>query len=255
MQRDPRELAGAWTRFQRHDFPAPAPDLAPFVSGYWSVSWDYDVPYRQKIAPYPQVHVTVRPGAGPEVHGVSRRHVVRVLEGAGRVVGAAFRPGAFRGFLDGPVSALTDRTVPAVTVPGLPGRPSEPVDVASLEGWLRSVLPGPEPSAAGREAGEVVSLAASDPSIGRVDQLAAAAGSSVRRLQRLFAEHVGVGPKWVIRRYRLHEVTERMAAGDPVDWAALAADLGYTDQPHLVRDVTGLFGEPPTHYARRYPAR
>lgn len=233
----------------------PAPDLAPFVAGYWTVSWDYDTPYRQKIAPYPQVHLTVRPGTGPEVHGVARRHVVKVLQGEGRVVGAAFRPGAFRVFLEGPVSLLTDRTVPAESVPGLPGRPSEPVDVASLESWLRSVLPGPAPAPSGREAGAAVALAASEPSIRRVDQLADATGSGVRRLQRLFAEHVGVGPKWVIRRYRLHEVTDRMAAGDDVDWAGVATELGYADQPHLVRDFTSLFGEPPTRYALRYPGR
>jgi AraC-like DNA-binding protein len=65
---------------------------------------------------------------------------------------------------------------------------------------------------------------------------------------------VGVGPKWVIRRYRLHEVTERMAAGSRIDWAGLAADLGYADQAHLTRDFGALFGEPPTRYARRYPA-
>jgi AraC-like DNA-binding protein len=255
VQRDPRELGGAWTRFQRHDFPVPTADLAPFVVGFWSVSWNYDSPYRQKIAPYPHVHLTVRPGASPEVHGVARRHVVKVLEGDGRVVGVAFRPGAFRAFLGGPVSTLTDQTVPAGSVRGLPGRPVEPVDIASLERWLRSVLPGEEPMAAGREAGAAVALAAADPSISRVDQLADATGSSVRRLQRLFAEHVGVGPKWVIRRYRLHDVTERMAAGEVLDWAVLAADLGYADQPHLVRDFTSLFGEPPTHYARRYPGR
>lgn len=103
----------------------------------------------------------------------------------------------------GPVSSLTDRTVPVGSVPGLPGHPSDPVDIAALERRLRSVLPGPEPAAAGREAGDVVAL----------------------------------------------------AAGDPVDWAGLALDLGYTDQPHLVRDLTALFGEPPTHYARRYPTR
>jgi AraC-like DNA-binding protein len=68
----------------------------------------------------------------------------------------------------------------------------------------------------------------------------------------LFAEYVGIGPKWVIRRYRLHEVTERLAAGGRVDWAALAADLGYADQAHLVRDFKQMFGEPPTRYAARY---
>ncbi len=82
--------------------------------------------------------------------------------------------------------------------------------------------------------------------------LAGRCGTSVRRVQRLFAEHVGVGPKWVIRRYRLHEITERLADGVDIDWAVLAADLGYADQPHLSRDFRKIFGEPPTSYAQRY---
>jgi AraC-like DNA-binding protein len=71
-------------------------------------------------------------------------------------------------------------------------------------------------------------------------------------LQRLFADYVGIGPKWVIRRFRLHEVTERLAAGADIDWAALAAELGYADQAHFVRDFRAMFGEPPTWYAERY---
>jgi len=36
-----------------------------------------------------------------------------------------------------------------------------------------------------------------------------------------------------------------------VDWAALAADLGYADQAHLSRDFTATLGVPPTQYAAR----
>jgi AraC-like DNA-binding protein len=240
---------------QRHTFPAPAPDLAPFVERYWTVEWEYTTPYRQKVVPYPHVHLTVRPGVAPEVHGVFSRHIVRELSGTGRIVGAQFRVGAFRSFAGRPVAELADRDLRAAELPGLAGAPAEPVDIAAFEDWLRSRLPQSEPDAAGREAAAAVALIAADPAIGRVDQLAAAAGSNVRRLQRLFAEHVGIGPKWVIRRYRLHEVTERMAAGGRVSWAGLAGDLGYADQAHLVRDFVGLFGESPTHYARRYPSR
>ena len=58
----------------------------------------------------------------------------------------------------------------------------------------------------------------------------------------------------MIRRYRLQEVVDRLEVGGPtVDWAQLAADLGYADQAHLSRDFADLFGEPPTWYARRYP--
>jgi AraC-like DNA-binding protein len=251
-ERDPRELGGAWTRFQRHEHGEPAPDLAPFVAHHWTVEWDYPQPYRQKIVPYPNVHLTVRSGLGTQVTGVASRHVERVLAGRGRVIGVAFRPGGFRPFLRGPVSGLTDRTVPAAAVPGLPpDAPGEPDDVPALERWLRTALPPPDPD--GVRAAAAVALVAADPGITRVDDLAARCDTGVRGLQRLFAEHVGVGPKWVIRRYRLHEVTERMARGVATDWARVAAELGYADQAHLTRDFTAVFGEPPTHYARRYP--
>jgi AraC-like DNA-binding protein len=35
-----------------------------------------------------------------------------------------------------------------------------------------------------------------------------------------------------------------------VDWAALAADLGYADQAHLSRDFTATLGVPPSRYHR-----
>ncbi|WP_219419457.1 helix-turn-helix domain-containing protein [Pseudonocardia nigra] len=251
MSRDPRELAGAWTRFQRHEFPAPAPDLAPFVAKYWIVEWGYASPYRQLIVPYPHVHLTVQDGGVPEVHGVSSGHVVRVLDGVGRVFGVEFRPGGFRPFLGSPVSALTDRTVPAADVPGLPAAgPARPVDVAAVEEWLRAARPEPDPTAL--RVADVVATVVTEPGIRRVDDLAERCGTSVRRLQRLFAEYVGVGPKWVIRRYRLREATERMARGGVADWAGLAAELGYADQAHFTRDFAAMFGEPPTHYAARY---
>src|SRR6266699_434040 len=77
----------------------------------------------------------------------------------------------------------------------------------------------------------------------------AAAGMTARTLQRLFADYVGVSPKWVMRRARLHEAAERADSGEPVDWAELAADLGYADQAHLTRDFTVTIGVPPTRYA------
>jgi AraC-like DNA-binding protein len=83
----------------------------------------------------------------------------------------------------------------------------------------------------------------------RVDDFARRRGLSVRRLQRLFLAHVGVGPKWVIRQYRLQEAVEQAADG-PLDWAALAADLGYSDQAHLVREFTAVIGVSPAAYAR-----
>jgi AraC-like DNA-binding protein len=59
---------------------------------------------------------------------------------------------------------------------------------------------------------------------------------------------VGVSPKWVMRRARLHEAALRADGGEPVDWAALAFDLGYADQAHLTREFTATIGVPPSRY-------
>jgi AraC-like DNA-binding protein len=250
MERDPRELAGAWTRFQSIGRCAPAPDLAPFVERYSLVEWDYAEPYRQLMVPYPQVHLTLRSDHPAEVHGVAGGHIVRVLHGRARMLAVTFRPGGFRPFLDGPVSALTGRSVPIGDISVLPAGGPAAADPAAVDAWLRAARPAVDPVA--MWAGEVVGRVAAEPAITRVDRLAEECGCTVRRLQRVFAEYVGIGPKWVIRRYRLHEVTEHMAAGRRTDWAAVAADLGYADQAHLVRDFTAMFGEPPTRYAARY---
>jgi AraC-like DNA-binding protein len=74
---------------------------------------------------------------------------------------------------------------------------------------------------------------------------------SVRSLQRLFSQYVGVSPKWVIRRYRLHELLERMHSGEQPDWAQLAAELGYFDQAHLSNDFKAITGYTPTEYRGR----
>lgn len=268
---DPRGLYGRWTRFQRHWYATPGPDLAPFVSHYWAASWDYrgQPPYRQLIVPYPHVHLSfvvrdsdsAEAGAEPTatVHGVARGHVSRTLAGSGRVFGVAFRPGGFRPILGRPVATLTDRSVPAGEVFGdaVPRRAvvaatDEPGQLRVVEQFLRAHLPPRDPAAA--DAAGIVARIAADPGLTRVDDLAARLGTSVRRLQRRFAEHVGIGPKRVIRRYRLREVTELLARGVAIDWARLAAELGYADQAHLTRDFTTLVGEPPTRHAARYPA-
>jgi AraC-like DNA-binding protein len=68
-------------------------------------------------------------------------------------------------------------------------------------------------------------------------------------MQRLFREYVGVSPKWVLQRYRLHEAAARLAEGTPGTWAAVAADLGYSDQSHFIRDFTRAVGLTPGAYA------
>jgi AraC-like DNA-binding protein len=252
--RDPRELAGAWSAFQRHGSGPPSPALAGVVARYWWATWDLrgQPAYRQLLPPTPSVHLTIPTDGEPLLRGVHRRHFTRVLAGAGGVLGVAFVPGTFRRYLGAPVSTLTGRTIPASAVFGPLPAADPAADPAAVDAFLAAHPAPPDPI--GDAVAGWVRRAADRPDLRRVDDLAAACGVGVRHLQRLFAEHVGVSPKWLLRRLRLQEVTDALAAapGAPIDWAGLAADLGYVDQAHLSRDFAAMFGEPPTAYAARY---
>ncbi|MFD9240464.1 DUF6597 domain-containing transcriptional factor [Streptomyces sp. NPDC059556] len=226
--------------------------------------------------------------ASAEVSGIGLGLFTQKLTEAGRVCGIQFRPGGFRPFAPAwPVSAWTGRRVPLAEVfpdagtdagpggdtstapchgtdtdtghpgtdPGLLSAVLSPdtdhARVAALDAFLLAHGPAPDPDA--DRAMELVDLIRGDRTVRKVAQLVAATGLSARSLQRLFARHVGVGPKWVILRYRIHEALERAEAADPAggpDWAALAVELGYSDQAHLVREFTATIGVPPTAYAR-----
>ncbi|HEY9410029.1 MAG TPA: helix-turn-helix domain-containing protein [Jiangellaceae bacterium] len=243
--------------------PDPSPRLAGFVEFYWHVSWDArDRPYETKVLSHPNVHLVFE-DPEPTVYGVDRGLFVRRLEGVGQVLGVKFLPGGFRPLADGPVVRLRDRRVPAaeyfgpeVEAVGRVVRTATDLSqaVMAVEAFLDPLLPArPDPAAV--EVAGIVERLVADPGVVRVDQAAAVAGVSVRALQRLFAEYVGASPKWVLRRARLQEAAARADSGDAVDWASLAADLGYADQAHLTRDFTAVVGDPPGRYVRSRAGR
>lgn len=118
--------------------------------------------------------------------------------------------------------------------------------ISAAASWLREIRP-PRDRVAEQVAAMVERITA-DLGIRRVADLTAAFGWPERKLQRLFSEYVGVSPKWVMRRARLHEAALRASSGEAVDWATLAKDLGYADQSHLTRDFTTTIGTPPARY-------
>jgi AraC-like DNA-binding protein len=231
------------------------------VDYYWIPRWDLrgKPPYEQTILPHPNVHLVFE-ASGAGIFGVDRRLFTRSLAGLGLAFGVRFTAGGFRPFWQAPISQLTDRVVPAARLFGpraektrqaIMGAGAFDADdgamVGLAEALLHSVLPERDPLA--EQAAELVSRITDDPGLRRVDQLSAESGMTARTLQRLFADYVGVSPKWVMRRARLHEAAERADSGEPVDWALLATDLGYADQAHLTRDFTVTIGVPPARYA------
>ncbi len=249
-------LAGlARFRLKRH---APSPAVARFVDRYWVATWDLsrEGPYTQRVFAHPVVNV-VFDGAEATVNGVATRVTSRTLEGAGRVLGIMYRPAGFRPFLGRAMSEITDRAVPLAEVLGpgalhlqrAIGAARDEREMVSLADGLLSRMAPPEPHPC-EETTRIVDRIAADPALARVDRLAAELGISTRQLQRRFADHVGVGPKAVLRRYRIYEAAERARGSASVDWAALACELGYSDQAHLTRDFSAVIGLPPERYSR-----
>ena len=79
-----------------------------------------------------------------------------------------------------------------------------------------------------------------------VAQLAREAGLSARQLQRRFLAAVGVPPKRFVRVVRFARVWQLASMRPPETWADLAAENGYADQAHMVREFRVFGAEPPT---------
>jgi AraC-like DNA-binding protein len=245
----------------RHTRRSPSPELAPWIAHYWIIHWNLPSRKRQVVEslPHPNIHVIFENGTSV-VSGVHTCKFSRVLEGQGQVFGVKFRPGGFRPFLDRPVSKLADRIVPAKRIFGKDLRTLEAIAlsdcseddmVRAADDFFRARLPKADPMV--ELACDLVEKVLSEPEIKTVDDLANKAVLGKRGLQRIFNEYIGVPPKWVIRRYRLHELIEKINSRSQLDWAQVAADLGYFDQAHLINDFKSIVGYSPARYKKRVP--
>ncbi len=236
----------------------PSSALASLVEHYWHVSWDLrDLPVQQQeTLPHPNVQFVVEPGS-TAIYGVHSGRFIRLLEGKGRVFGIKFKAGGFFPFYRAPVATLMDRSLEPQRVFGEDSAwlerevfANEGIDAmsAAAERLLLTHLPPDDPNVVRVSA--LVAGIASDRSLTSVDGLVSQTGMTKRALQRLFNQYVGISPKWVINRYRLHEAIAQLQAGIPIAWTALALELGYFDQAHFSRDFRKLVGRSPAEYAR-----
>lgn len=238
----------------------PSSTLAGLVQHFWIVRWDLrgHEPHRPESLPHPNVHLVLERGRS-RIQGVHTGRFTRVLEGEGGVFGVKFRPGGFRPFFGRPVSLLRNRSAEICDVFGSEAASLEhdvfshredAEMVAVVERFLGARLPSLDPNV--ERVGEIIDAIAEDRSITTVEQVMARWQLGKRTLQRLLNEYVGVGPKWVINRYRLHEAIARLAGDPPADWTQLALELGYFDQAHFIRDFKALVGRPPAAYVRQH---
>ena len=243
------------------------PSLTAWVENYWMLRWDLPAgtSYVSSTLPHPACTLSVerghrRAGVGPEhvvVTGVLTRRFDVEVAGVGWVFGVKFRPGGLASLTGASARELRDVTVPARTIVGS-------ATCAALEALgpdldLDACHRGAEtaltPANAAPEADyafllRVIGEMLADRTLIRVAQLEDRFATTARRLQRLFAHYVGVSPKWVLARYRMHDVVTELDLGYAGSLADLASRHGWFDQAHFTREFTHLVGCPPSAYQR-----
>jgi AraC-like DNA-binding protein len=169
--------------------------------------------------------------AGPD----TRAHIVRT-ESARRYLGLRFAPGAAPAVLGIPAVGLRDQRVPLDTVwPSARARrlaerlAESPMPDLVLETLAR---PPADPVIAAVAALLRDGIAVAD--------IARRIGLSERHLRRRSVDAFGYGPKTLARVLRAQRAVELARTGSPA--ALVAADAGFSDQPHLIRELKSLTG-------------
>lgn len=243
---------------------APAVGLSQLIRRFWIPVWSLapDEATVQRVLQYPICLISV---------GADHAHVIgpttglstRRLSGSGWVFGVMFQPAAGALVLGRGVNELTDRHVDLETVPGLdsPGLvhdlrhlladdPSDPGrQQAACTRFEAAAVRLTPVDAEGRLINAVVDYVETHPEVQRVAQVTRRFDLSERTLQRLTSRRLGLSPKWLIQRRRLHEAAGALRSEGTRSLADVAADLGYADQAHFGRDFRTVTGLTPGEFA------
>jgi AraC-like DNA-binding protein len=138
-----------------------------------------------------------------------------------------------------PASTLRDRLLEA----------TDPVIALDLvaEVLTTTVTRGVDPTI--ERCGRAIALLEADPTR-PIAEIADELGVSHTRLDREFTRVAGLSPRSLARLLRMRRLLEAIDVRGGVAWADLAADYGWFDQSHLIRDFRRHTGVSPTDYLR-----
>ncbi len=237
----------------------PSARLAPWVESYWVLRGRSQTP--ESVATDGRMEIILHLADPFEeltpagwrrqprqlVSGQITRPVTVRPAGEAHTVGVRLKSWAGGAVLGDAASQLTDRLVELEAVNSRLARALRPLlDLGSataeqIEAQLEPCLDSQARSSDSRVRCAVTYTELAE-GRGTVDALRQHTGISNRQLERLFQQHVGVGPKLFARMVRFRSVLKAMSKTPKPNWAHLAADCGYADQAHLIRDFQQFAG-------------
>ncbi len=78
-------------------------------------------------------------------------------------------------------------------------------------------------------------------------------GISAKQAERLFKKYLGFSPKYYAKIVRFQVIIKSLMKDEKQNIANLAADYGYYDQSHLIKDFKALAGGVPVKYRGYFP--
>lgn len=246
------------------EFP-PCPALAPYVSVFWATcSFGEQVPaFGTRVLPDGCIDIIFDDEAGSglkaaQVIGAMTAPIVAHSQGIADAIAVRFRPGGAIPFLMIPVHEITDSSVSWNALLGadtfeIEERLSQENTISARIGLLEAFLLRRAESWTHPEAHSTLQACMSEiiRAQGRltVSRLVQRTRYSERHLGRVFRDHVGVSPKRFCELIRFLSVTQSIRKTGCANGAALAADKGYFDQSHLIKEFHKLAGLSPVQFA------
>lgn len=254
-----RDRAGFTPPVHRFDVSA---DLTDLVRRHWIPLWSLPPGQSttQRVLRYPVCLITVAPD-GARFLGPATGLSTKTLTGAGWTVGLMLQPAAGWLITGRPIAELCDREIDLASLRGFESTIAEVTEAMALtpecaesqaqaRALMERAMRRYSADDEGRFVNEVVAAMESDDGVTRVSEVAERFGTSERTLQRVFARRVGLSPRWVLGRRRLWNAVQSLREQEVGQLAAIAADLGYTDQAHFTRDFRAVVGMTPGQFQR-----
>ena len=85
----------------------------------------------------------------------------------------------------------------------------------------------------------------------KISELAEQLNLSVRQLERRFKNSSGLTPKQFVRARRIRATAVDLIENESVNWANRAAEMGFSDQSHLVHEFVSITKRSPNSFAEK----